>query len=696
MPIFTTRVNFNNTNRGANGRHRVGDLIADPAGKLSGTTALGGANGDGTVFDIPSIDGSDAGTPISLNGTEGAYPDAGLMAAAAGNLSGTTIGTFTNMHTGTAAAAATNNATAIAAALVPTLTTLVSFNVTNGYSPDSTLIADAAGDLFGTTYSGGAYNDGTVFEIVKTGGGYASTPTTLTNVPNATAPLGGLIADAAGDLFGTTKFGGVGGLSGNGTVFEIAKTGGGYASTPITLTNFSGTNGYEPLGGVVADAAGDLFGTTFGGGANGAGMMFEIAKTGGSYAGTPTTLVSFDGINLGFVESGLIVDAAGDLFGESPSNGAYDDGAVFEIAKTGGGYASTPNTLASFNGADGRVPDGGLFSDAAGDFFGTTAGGAANYGTVFEIAKTGGGYASTPTTLATFNGTNGVEPQGSLIMDAAGDIFGTTEFGGASNDGTVFEIAKTGSGYTSTPTILFSFNGTNGANPFAGLIADAAGDLFSTTSQGGANGAGTAFELTGAGFQLTAPPVLSGGGNSVNYTPQGTAVAVDTWLAVSDPSSATLAGATVVIGAGFIPGDVLNYANQNGIAGSYNASTGVLTLTGSASLADYQTVLESITFSSSSGNPSDWDTDLSRTVSWTVTDGTLSSNTIGSTIVISAPPPSSPPAGTTADMILRNGTNGDYVIFDTGNNAILAAFSLGQVGLEWQVASLRLQRHRHE
>jgi subtilisin family serine protease len=184
------------------------------------------------------------------------------------------------------------------------------------------------------------------------------------------------------------------------------------------------------------------------------------------------------------------------------------------------------------------------------------------------------------------------------------------------------------------------------------------------------------------------PPVLSGGGNTVTYTPQAAAVAVDAGLGVSDLSSATLAGATVAIGTGFLVGDTLNFANQNGIAGSYNASTGVLTLTGSASLANYQAALESITFSSTSGNPSDWDTDLSLTVSWTVTDGTLSSNTIASTIIVSAPPPSSTAAGTTADMILRNGTNGDYVIFDIGNNSILAASSLGQVGLEWQVAGL--------
>jgi len=156
MPTFAARVNFNNTNQGANGEHRVGGLFADAAGDISGTTAPGGANGDGTVFDIPSIDGSDAGTPASFDGTSGAYPDAGLIADAARDLSGTTIGALTNTDTDAAAAAATgatdSPTTVVAsAAAMPTLTTLVSFNGTNGVTPYAGLIADAAGDLFGTT-----------------------------------------------------------------------------------------------------------------------------------------------------------------------------------------------------------------------------------------------------------------------------------------------------------------------------------------------------------------------------------------------------------------------------------------------------------------------------------------------------------------------------------------------------------------
>ena len=265
-----------------------------------------------------------------------------------------------------------------------------------------------------------------------------------------------------------------------------------------------------PLAGLIADAHGDLFGTTYGGGANGYGTVFEIAKTAHGYASTPTTLVNFNYANGGTPAAGLIADAHGDLFGTTYEGGAYGDGTVFEIAKTATGYASTPTTLISFNGTNGRWPDGGLVADAHGDLFGTTTyGGAYGDGTVFEIAKTATGYASTPTTLVSFNGTDGIYPIGNLIADAHGDLFGVTLNGGANSKGTVFEIAKTAHGYASTPSTLVSFNGTDGAYPEAGLIADAHGDLFGTTAGGGANSNGTVFEITGSGFSARTTPSYS-------------------------------------------------------------------------------------------------------------------------------------------------------------------------------------------
>jgi hypothetical protein len=127
---------------------------------------------------------------------------------------------------------------------------------------------------------------------------------------------------------------------------------------------------------------------------------------------------------------------------------------------------ATLTTLIGFNFADGADLRGSLIADSNGDLFGTTNGGGANnVGTVFEIAKTAGGYASTPTTLVNFNTDDGGDPEGGLIADARGDLFGTTAFGGASADGTVFEIVKTPSGYASTPSTLASFDDVDGSRP---------------------------------------------------------------------------------------------------------------------------------------------------------------------------------------------------------------------------------------
>ena len=232
------------------------------------------------------------------------------------------------------------------------------------------------------------------------------------------------------------------------------------------------------------------------GGASGYGTAFEIADTASGYAATPTVLVSFDGTNTVESSGSLIADADGDLFGTTTEGGSGgNNGTVFEIAKTAGGYASTATVLARFNYTDGSFPVAGLIADVNGDLFGTTSGGGVSGdGTVFEIVKTSAGYASAPTVLASFNGANGYGPAGSLIADASGDLFGTTESGGANDDGTVFELAKTAAGYAGTPTVLASFSGANGTSPLGSLITDASGDLFGTTKSGGSTGLGTAFK----------------------------------------------------------------------------------------------------------------------------------------------------------------------------------------------------------
>ena len=365
-------------------------------------------------------------------------------------------------------------------AATPSLTTLVNFNGTNGWWPVAGLIADASGNLFGTTFYGGA--------------GFIPPPEDPSTPDLCCWPV-----DAA-----------------NGAVFEIINTAGGYASTPANLLNFNGTDGFQPAAGLTADASGNLFGTTAGAGVYWDGTVFEIAKTAGGYASAPITLVSFNGTNGASPEAGLIADSSGNLFGTTMLGGAYNDGTVFEIVKTASGYASTPTTLVSFNGTNGSWPAAGLIADSSSNLFGTTSQGGAfenaygffTYGTVFEIVKTASGYASTPTTLVSFNGSDGMFPASGLIADAEGNLFGTTSGGGANGQGTVFEIAKTADGYASAPTTLVNFNGTNGASPEADLIADRSGNLFGTTMEGGAYNDGAVFEVTDSGF--LPPPLFAG------------------------------------------------------------------------------------------------------------------------------------------------------------------------------------------
>jgi uncharacterized repeat protein (TIGR03803 family) len=385
-------------------------------------------------------------------------------------------------------------------AATPTLTTLVSFFGGTGSTPQAGVIADAFGNLFGSTSAGGANAMGTVFEIRKTKNGYDTSPTILVNFDgkNGVEPSAGLLADADGNLFGTAVFGGA---SNNGTVFEVVKTKGRYANTPTILFSFDGAHGANPSSSLIADDDGNLFGTADTGSASGMGTIFEIVKTKGGYAPTPTILFSFDGTHGANPLGGLVADDNGNLFGTTYFGGTSNDGTVFEIPKTAKGYAKIPTVLVSFTGANGENPAAGVILDRAGNLFGTTIRGGANaYGTVFEIAKTKGGYAAAPTTLVSFNLKNGRYPSATLILDTRKNLFGTTSMGGTLDAGTVFEVVHTSSGYSGIPTTLATFNGFNGQSPRGNLLADTRGNLFSTTAIGGGNNNGIVFKLTGSGF----------------------------------------------------------------------------------------------------------------------------------------------------------------------------------------------------
>ena len=285
-------------------------------------------------------------------------------------------------------------------------------------------------------------------------------------------------------------------------------------------------------------------------------------------SGTITTLASFDSTNGADPFGGLVEDQSGDLFGTTSEGGASGVGTVFEV-QAGSGIITT---LASFNGTNGDRPYGNLILDSSGDLFGTTEeGGADDDGTVFEVRAGSGAI----TTLVSFNGTDGAEPAGALVEDQSGDLFGTTEFGGGFNMGTVFEV-QAGSGAVTT---LASFDGTNGADPVGGLTMDASGNLFGTTYEGGANGQGLVFEavlhLQNQTIDFTPPT------SPITFTSDETVTLHATGGGSGNPVLFTIDPSST--GTGTISGDTLTItsvgifvidANQAGNS-SYNAAAQV-------------------------------------------------------------------------------------------------------------------------
>ena len=331
------------------------------------------------------------------------------------------------------------------------------------------VIMDGSGNLYGTTTGGGS--GGTVYKIAA-GTKALSTLVTFSG-SNGANPEAGLLADANGNLFGTTFSGG----NGYGTVFEVANN---PSHTLTTLVKFANTNGANPAESLIADANGNLYGTTGHGGANNLGTVFEIAN---NPSHTVTTLATFNGTNGSNPWCRLVVDSSGNLYGTTYKGGANSDGTVFEIANDAN---HTLTTLATFNGPNGNEPYGGLLMDGSGNLFGTTSIGGDltqfsgnGAGTVFEIANDP---SHTFSTLAIFNSSSqGYNLEGDLVMDSFGDLFGTASDGGPSHAGSVFEVANDTNHTIST---LFAFDGTNGHAPKSGLLMDASGNLYGTTAAG--------------------------------------------------------------------------------------------------------------------------------------------------------------------------------------------------------------------
>jgi uncharacterized repeat protein (TIGR03803 family) len=376
---------------------------------------------------------------------------------------------------------------------------LVNFNGNNGNGPYGGLISDAAGNLYGTTTGGGPHLYGTVFELMpKAGGGWSGKllHSFTANGVDGIAPYTRLVIDAAGNLYGTTNNGGPNNV---GTVFELTPTTSGTWKERI-LYSFGNNqvDGTNPYGGLILDSSGNLYGTTAGGGVYFNGTVFELTP-GNAGGWTETVLHNFnfsDGIS---PYAGLVFDASGNLYGATYAGGTYGYGTVFELTPQGSGQWNE-TVLFNFNGqnATGDAPYATLIFDTAGNLYGTTVfGGTYDSGMVFELTPQASGE-WIETVVHSFEPSNwdGGNPFGGLIRDAAGNLYGTTNQGGRFNYGTVFKLTpKAGGGWTEQLLHVFNDNGKDGYNPYCTLLSDNGGNLYGVTYQGGTHNAGTVFEI---------------------------------------------------------------------------------------------------------------------------------------------------------------------------------------------------------
>jgi|HubBroStandDraft_5_1064220.scaffolds.fasta_scaffold04463_4 uncharacterized repeat protein (TIGR03803 family) len=359
------------------------------------------------------------------------------------------------------------------------------FSGPDGVEPEGTLTMDRAGNLYGTTTFGGA-GYGTVFKLSRAGTGWIlSTLYTFTGGADGASPTGAVVFGPDGSLYGTTDGGGA---NSAGTVFNLRPPVSICHSvscpwSETVLHSFSISDGAEPYWeSLIFDSAGSIYGTTAGGGLRcSCGLVFKLAKSDGGW--NETVLYFFTGMNDGKTAYGsLAFDSAGNLYGTTYQGGAYDGGTLYELSKTGAAWTETTLQAFSGSGPQGGNPYAGPAIDQQGNLYGTTSGGGSgNGGTVYQLQRTGNGW--TFNILYSFNGFG--KPLDTPTFDAAGNLYATSSQGGINGTGNVFKLTQGSNGWSYFDLFDFSGDFSNGYAPIGGVVLDSSGNIYGTTAGGG-------------------------------------------------------------------------------------------------------------------------------------------------------------------------------------------------------------------
>ena len=372
----------------------------------------------------------------------------------------------------------------------------------DGEYTDTELVIDGGGNLYGTSVQGGDFSSGTVFQLAPSAGAWIHTVLySFKGETDGGEPYKGVTLDPKGNLYGTA---GVGGLyvgpcidTGCGVVFKLTNSGGVWTQTVIHSFT-GGHDGYGPGAGVTVDRHGNIYGMTPTGGAYGFGIVYLLQPNGsGPYVERVIHTFTGGADGLGGSPGRLVVDAAGNVFGVSTAGGANGNGDVFELTPTQTGEWQV-TVLYAFKGEPGSgFPYGALVADTKGNLYGTTYyAGANDLGTIYRLSRRNNLWVQTG--IYNFKGgTDGASPLSTLVAGADGSLYGTTSEGGAAcSCGTIFRLTPSDTGVAYA--VMYRFKGPpDGAYLYNGMVADSTGTTFyGATVHGGVSGEGAIYQFT--------------------------------------------------------------------------------------------------------------------------------------------------------------------------------------------------------